>query len=302
MNTRITFHIGYRKAASTWLQDSVFSQHPQVRCFVTERLFSRDPFLSEILMTPDLVFDPLVARRRFDERVAELDVGPDDVVLVSAEWLSGHGATGGYESVRTAQRLAAVVPEARIFSVVREQVGMLESEYRQLVREGTPAPIKAFLHGPPRLAIRVGFDTGRYEYDLLADKYVELFGEDKVRLFGFGAISRDRRGFLDDLAAFLGIDPWPEIADVALSRQVNTNLPRRLMGVRRFMNHFERSGLNPYPLIALKPRWRPPLAFLSSRLPPPKAPFFDDATQRWIRERYAASNQRLAERYGVDLR
>ncbi len=299
---RVAFHIGYRKTASTWFQDVAMSRHPRIGRFVTERLYSRDPFLSEILTTPDRSFDPVVARKLFDDRVAELDLGPDDIVLVSAERLSGHGSTGGYDSVRTANRLAATVPDACVFCVVREQVGMLESEYRQLVREGTPAPLSAFLHGPPRLAMRVGFDLSRYEYDLLADKYAERFGRANIRLYDLRALSADPRAFLDDLATFLAIEPWPVIPDDELRQRVNSGLPRRLMNVQRFMNHFERGGLNPYPLLSLKPVWRGPIAYVASRLPAPTRPFFDTDTERWIRERFEASNTRLAERYGVDLR
>jgi hypothetical protein len=189
-----------------------------------------------------------------------------------------------------------------VFWVVREQVGMLESEYRQLVREGTPATLQAFLHGPPKLGMRVGFDLGHYEYDLLADAYVERFGAANVRLFEFGALTADPRAFLDAVAEFLGIDPWPEMSEADLRRRVNTGLPRRLMGVRRFLNHFERGGLNPYPLVPLRPVWRGPLSYLGSRLPPPKRPFFDAQTQQWIRERFAASNERLRERYGIEFR
>ncbi len=253
-------------------------------------------------MTPDRSFDPDTTRRLIDDRIAELDVPDGGVVLVSAERLSGHSATGGYDTIRIARRLAAVAPGARVFWVVREQVGMLESEYRQLVREGTPATLEAFLHGPPRLGMRVGFDLGHYEYDLLADAYVDLFGASNVRMFEFGALTADPRAFLGQVAAFLGIDPWPELTDEVLLRRVNAGLPRRLMGARRFLNHFERGGLNPYPLVPLKPVWRGPLSYLGSRLPPPKRPFFDPETEQWIRDRFAASNERLRERYGIDLR
>ncbi len=149
--------------------------------------------------------------------------------------------------------------------------------------------------------MRVSFDLRRYEYDLLADRYAELFGPANVRIFELNALSADPRAFLDQLAEFLEIDPWPEIPEDELRRRVNRSLPRRFMGLHRFLNHFARSGLNPYPLIALPPRWRAPLSNLASRLPPPKRPFFDTATEQWIRDRFAASNRRLHERYGIDL-
>ena len=276
-------------------------EHPQISRFVTMAPW-KDPFLREIFMTPDRSFDPVATRTLLEQGIDALDVGTDGLVVVSAERLSGHAATGGYDAVRIARRLAAVAPDARVFWVVREQVGMLESEYRQLVREGSPATLEAFLHGPPRLGMRVGFDLGHYEYDLLADAYAEQFGRSNVALFDFGALTADPETFLREVASFLEIEPWPTLPEEVLRRRVNQGLPRRLMGVRRFMNHFERGGLNPYPLVALKPRWRAPLSYMGSRLSPPKQPFFDATTTAWIRERYEASNHRLLERYGVDLR
>jgi hypothetical protein len=301
MTPRVAIHIGYRKTASTWFQEVALPRHPRIRRFVAVNP-NQDPFLRYILPTPDRSFDPAVAGRLFDERVAELGAGPDDLVMVSAERLSGHAATGGYDSVRIATRLAAVVPEARVFWVVREQVSMLESEYRQLVREGTPAPLDAFLHVPPRFTKRVGFDLSHYEYDLLADRYAEQFGRDNIRLFDLRNVASDPRGFLDELAPFLGLDPWPPIPPAVLRQRVNPGLPRRLMNLQRFMNHFRRGWLNPYPLIALKSVWREPISRVASRLPPPKRPFFDAETHQWLQDRFATSNARLFDRYGIDLR
>jgi hypothetical protein len=176
---------------------------------------------------------------------------------------------------------------------------MLESENRQLVREGSPAKLKQFVNPAQRTAMRVGFDLGHYEYDLLADAYARLFGSDNIRLFELGALTADPAAFLDQVAAFLAIGPWPQLPDDVLRKRVNRGLPRRLMGVRRFMNHFERGGLNPYPLIPLRPVWRTPLGVLAERLPEPTRPFFDAETEARLRERYRASNERLAERYGV---
>ncbi len=266
MSPRIAFHIGYHKTASTWFQEVAMPRHPQIGRFL-KIAPARDSFLHEILMTPDVSFDPDATREIFTTRVAEMDLGPDDTVLVSAERLCGHGSTGGYDSVRIATRLAAVVPEARIFWVVREQVGMLESEYRQLVREGTPAPLDAFLHGPTRLALRVGFDLRRYEYDLLADQYVNRFSRPNVHVFELGALAADPRSFLDQVAEFLDIAPWPAMTDEELHRRVNPSLPRRLMATQRFMNHFAQGGLNPYPLVRLKPFWREPLSLVAFATP-----------------------------------
>jgi hypothetical protein len=296
MSPRVAFHIGYRKTASTWFQRVALPSHPAIGAFVTTPV--EQPFLREIIVRPDRSFDVERARRLFDERAAELDVPEDGIIVVSAERLSGHLASGSYDALRIAERLHDVVPDARVFAVVREQTAMLESEYQQLVREGSPARVEALLDEGSHWRT-VGFDLARYDYDRLADAYAALFGADNIRLFELSALTKDPRGFLDDVAAYLEIEPWPELSDEVLHRRVNAGVPRRLLGARRFMNHFERSLLNPYPLLSVRPFWQLPLGVLATRLPPSKRPFFDAATRARLQDRYRRCNEQLAERYGV---
>jgi hypothetical protein len=182
--------------------------------------------------------------------------------------------------------------------VVRDQVSMVESEYRQLVFEGSPAKLDQLL-ARPSATMRPGFDLGHYEYDVLADHYVERFGAANVRVFEFAAMLREPRAFLGDLATFLEIEPWPELSESVLSTRVNATLPTRFLSTRRRLNHFQKTGLNPHPMVSMRPVWRTPLWVLANRLPPPKRPLLDAAAREKIRERFRASNQRLAERYGV---
>jgi hypothetical protein len=177
---------------------------------------------------------------------------------------------------------------------------MIESEYRQLVFEGSPATLDQLL-SRPSAAMRPGFDIGHYEYDRLADRYAERFGSDNLRVFEFRAMLGEPRRFLGELAAFLEIEPWPELPESVLSTPVNATLPVRLLSLRRRLNHFQKTGLNPHPVVSMRPVWRTPLWVLANRLPPAKKPLLDEAARARIRDRFRASNLRLAERYGVEF-
>jgi hypothetical protein len=296
----VAFHIGYRKTASTWFQWVALPRHPAIRIHLPN-VPGDDPFLRHIVLTPEPAFDAERARHDIDRCLDDLAVPDGGVVVVSSERFSGHPATGGYDTFQIAGRLAEVAPDAKVFYVVREQVAMIESEYLQLVQEGSVASLQWVLGFRPRAASMPGFDLRRYEYDRLADRYVELFGADRVRLFEFGALTRDPRRFLDEVSEFLEIEPWPHLSAEELGRRVNPGLPKRLIGVRRFFNHFERRPLNPHPLVALPPVWRGPLWWLASRLPPRKHPVIDPETQAMLRDRYRDSNARLAQHHGVKL-
>ena len=300
MAPRVAFHIGYHKTATTWFQRVALPRHPDIHIFLTQG-FARDPFLRDIVFTPDRSFDAGHAKECFDRQIAELGVPDDGVVVVSEERLSGHAATGGFDAFRIAERLAQVVPDAKVFCGVREQLSMIESEYLQLLQEGSLARLNWLLDFEPLAASLPGFDLGHYEYDALADHYAELFGPGHVRLFEFSAMTGNPRGYLDEVSGFLEIDRWPALTDEELSRRVNRAVPRRLLGLRRFLNHFERRPLNPHPVVAFPPFWRGPLWWCAARLPARKRGLLDRAAQDRLRERYRDSNQRLAQRYGVEF-
>jgi hypothetical protein len=289
-------HLGYHKTATTWFQRVALGRHDRVATYLTGPA-REDAMVRQWILTSDRDFDADAARAAYRAR---LDAIGDtaDAVVISEERLSGHAVTGGFDTFRIAERIAATVPDARVWFVVREQVDMIESEYLQLVQEGTPARLRDLLDFTPRLATVPGFDLGQWEYDRLADRYVELFGADRVRIFEFRSLIADPQRFLDDLAAFMGTDPWPRLPKEELGRRVNPTLPRRLLGMRRWLNHFERRPLNPYPLVALPPVWRGPMWWLASRLPARRRPLLDEPTRAMLRARYAESNERL-RRHGV---
>lgn len=299
MSSSIAFHIGYHKTATTWLQQEILPRHPSAAVVVSEQS-AKDPFLRAVLMEPDRHFDSAQTRRDLGDRLDDFGRRGHETVVFSSEHLSGHAGTGGYDAFRIANRLHAAAPTAKVFFVVREQVAMIESEYRQLVFEGSTAPLHRLL-ARPSATMRPGFDLGHYEYDLLADHYASLFGVENVRLFEFSAMLREPVAFLGKLAEFLGIESWPEVPSDVLHRRLNATLPRRFLETRRRLNHFQRSGLNPYPMIALRPVWRSPLWALATRLPAPKRPLLDDESQAKIRGRFHESNQRLSERYGINF-
>ena len=272
--------------------------HPNARLYLDGAL-GDDPFLREIILTSDASFDPAITRRLFDDRVNALGVPADGVVVVSEERLSGHAATGGFDTFRIANRLAAVLPDAVVFFVVREQVEMIESEYLQLVQEGSPASLKWLLEFKPRAASLPGFDLGHYEYDRLADHYVQLFGKQNVRLFEFDALRKDPQAFLDAVALYIGVEPWPRLSQEILTRRTNPALPRGLIGLRRFLNKFERRPLNPHPVFTIPAFWRRPLWWLGSRVARNNKPLIDARTRTELRERYREPNARLALNHAI---
>jgi hypothetical protein len=274
--------------------------HPGIRPLFTEQP-TTDPLLRELVLTPRHSFDVDRARAALHARLDALDVPEGGIALGSQERLSGHAATGGFDTFDIAERLALVAPDARVFAVVREQVAMIESEYLQLLQEGSLRGLDQLLRSSPTLSSMPVFDLRQYEYDRLADHYVTLFGPASYRVFDFDVLRADPRAYLDDLATYLGLGPWPALDDAQLRKRHNPTVPKRLLGLRRFLNQFERRPLNPDPVVAVRPVWRGPLWWLAAHWPGRARPVVDAARAAELRARYRASNARLAERHGVTL-
>jgi hypothetical protein len=291
MEQPLAVHIGFHKTATTWLQEVVFPHHPQLRPYVAGRVWD-DPFLRCIVAESDREFDCGRARAAYEDGLARLGpLGPDQVAVISAERLSGHAASGGYDTIRIARRLRDTVPEARVLIVVRSQIDMIESEYRQLVGEGYRGRL-ASLWATDAWK-RVQFDLGHYEYDTLVREYQRLFGAEQVAVFTYEGFLADRTRFLDRLAAFWCVEPAAVATDLA-ERDVHPGLPNRGIAALRLLNHFRRTELNPFPTVNIGVWWRGPIVAVSRRLPR-KRHLLSAAQRANLVERYREPNERLAK-------
>ena len=290
MPHRVAVHIGYHKTATTWLQREVFPHHPVLHPYVSGRVWN-EPFLRCIVAETDGEFAAVRARAVYENGVARLgELGSDDMVVVSAERLSGHAASGGYDTYRIAERLHATLPEARVLMVVRSQIDMIESEYRQLVGEGYPGRIASLWSDDQWKAPH--FDLRHYEYDALVREYLRLFGPENVAVFTYEGIIAERSGFLDRLATFLGVGPFELGADQG-GRSVHPGLPNRGLALLRAMNHLRRTELNRFPVVDLGSWWRGPIVAISRALPR-RRHLIPTAKRAELASRYRESNERLA--------
>lgn len=244
---RIVFHIGYHKTGTSWLQSRYFAAHPSICMANDAQAPWDDAFLESLIGCSDRKFDPDRSRnlllRKVESAMATKTTA--EVAVVSAERLSGHPFSGGYDSFRIAERIHACAPEAMILCVVRNQLDMILSVYRQLVSEGLAASFDDLLNVKHWKG--VGFDLGFYEYDFLIDKYWSLFGKEHVCALPYEQMRNDKEAFLGTLCKFIGVRNI-EIKD---TRIVNRSLGDCAIRGARFFNHFRRSELNPNPLIAV---------------------------------------------------
>jgi len=290
-------HIGYHRTGSTFLQTQVFPNLSATSVL--------QPDLDELVHSD--TFDAGAWRARFAE-VHKLD--DERTTIISHELISGT-PEGGPPSrrARTALRLREAFPDARIIVVVRRQQDYVLSVYgyRVLIRGLDRRSLAAYL-AEHRDTLEPSL-----QYDLLVERYVELFGRDRVLVLAFEQLGKDMPGFVQRIVAYSGCpsdhsfsrdrvnESTKSAAIIAINRALNSPLDVTLGALRRggMISHDNYLTLaRPYFAFkerALNPLLRRAVGMRGAKVALPAA---------WLermRPVLAASNRRLATMASLDL-
>jgi hypothetical protein len=285
-------HIGFHKTATSWMQQRWYPRHPRLAV----------PFdyweIAEHLVYPDpLHYDATATREWF------LAAAPADrVSVLSAERLSGTPHAGGYDRVEIADRIAETFPYARVWMVVREQVAMVASLWRQYVFEGGRLPLDRYVRSvSPEL--KPGFRFEHLDYAPLVRHYQKRLGDDRVLVTTYEDFRRDPQPTLDALCDFIGVDRLPPQGDER--SLVNRGLSDRSARVLRAVNAVSRFERMPEEPVA-DLRLRAPVARVLRKLDRAgtawsAAAGVEDRVRELVGDRYDEPNRDLATLLGVDL-
>jgi hypothetical protein len=292
-------HVGYPKAASTWLQQALFTDGfgfsvpwPDARSLAIEHLALPNSFK----------FEPRSASEAFEEGLrsaSERSLLP----VLSDETLCGDPLQRRYHGREIADRIHAVFPGARILICIREQQDLVRSLYREYVKQGGTLPIERFLESerrPPGVTPMYRLDYG--DYDAVIAYYQRLFGRDRVLTLPFELLKADPEVFLRRIQKFAGVPAEGS----APRNSANRGLSGATLALRRRLNRF-----------SARPDWtrsRQPIRFRAARklslwteriVPGRLHRGFEQRLKRTIARRlegrYAPSNRRTAEIIGLDL-
>lgn len=214
---RVLVHIGFAKAASTFLQAGLFSgRHPLIdplggphgpqdpglgKC--GGQLFLNGGALSGARARVALPF-AFEAERVRDIVLAGRAVAKP-VTVISDEALAGHPFSGGVAAETVCAHIRAALPEAKILIVLREQRAMLLSAYADyLLRHNGTARLDAFL--APRRADQIpGHAPEFYEFSRLVEGYIAAFGAANVLVLPMELLAAGGGGLTAPIEAFLGL-------------------------------------------------------------------------------------------------
>jgi Sulfotransferase family len=246
----VLVHIGYHKTGTKWLRAALFEDPSTGYGLISKET---RPVRSLVRDRP-LDFDPVRTRSRLDPLIDEARAA-GLVPVVCWGRLAGHAYSGGYDCKEIASRLKAVLPDARILVVIREQRGVILSTYKQYVRSGGVCSVEHFLHPATDRGWRVpGFELGYFDYDRLIRHYQSLYGRDSVLAIPYEQLVEDRGAFIARIAEFADRPVSDEIVEQARALiPANTAKTALNLAVRRGLNQLgPRTEINPAPLLESK--------------------------------------------------
>lgn len=237
-------HIGHHKTGTTWMQQALFTKEHGF-CVLNNY---KEPWKDQLLRA-------LVLGEGFEpERVRSMILERWDgkgIPVLTAERLSGHPMSGGFDQKIISERLYSAFPEAIVLIGIREADEVKGSVYKQLVREG-------FL-GKDLLALDATdwkvpqMRESYFQHALLVRQYRALYPEDRVVELPYAQLHRSPQLWVQAMEKAYGGNFNFELSN-RHRRRINASWSDRRTRVQRVANYFEKSPLNPYPLIRLNKR------------------------------------------------
>ena len=291
----LLIHPGFHKTATTWLQETVFSDTRFFRSLLTHTQ------VSELFVAPhDFAFD---AGRARDE-VASSRPGKVEGItdVISSEIMSGNIITGSRDSMIIADRVASIGQPAKVLFTVRSQQRIAQSIYMQYLKRGGRLSIGDYLSFAPEPGY-FWFDPGSLEFDRLVQAYADRFGAENVMVLPQELLSRNQTEYLRLLFAFAGLDEAKATSELKVASARGVSPPASGVPILRLANAFRNTQLNPGPqsvlswagevLQAMGYRWRLGKDSADAKM--------KQTVKTILKGRYGQSNARLQAFAPVDL-
>ena len=128
----IVFHVGLHKTATTWLQSVLFTLHQEIRLINDYKEPWNDEVIRYVVLRDRYSFDAEIYKKMIQARIKSEFPDQEGVFIVSAERLSGHPSSGGFDREKIIANIHAAFPDAKILITFRNQIVILRTEKRAL--------------------------------------------------------------------------------------------------------------------------------------------------------------------------
>ena len=185
------------------------------------------------------------------------------------------------------ERIASVMPDAKLIYVMRDPVERMRSMYVQLLADGTERrPMNEALLYDSRYAVLSS-------YALQLERYFACFCRSNILLLTSEELHDHREAVMRRVCGFLGVDPW---APMQLSDESNASDGKRIpTAVGRLLTPLTTGERHPRVRHQIACHWRHPLL---SRAISPEATRLSDELRRELADVVGPDVERLASWMG----
>jgi len=149
VNKPILIHVGWAKAASTFLQESILINSPNTLYLgrPLPKFYKKDSYeykkgmiyekVKKFIYTYDEPFFNVIKNKKLHEIISDLNslIKPDiNQIIISDEGFTNLGSNTKSDRGRKADRLKLLFPKAKILFIIREQSKIIESMYGNYLR------------------------------------------------------------------------------------------------------------------------------------------------------------------------
>ena len=287
--SKAIIHIGYPKAASTWLQKNVF---PTVKNATPVLKNDITRYFVETFYTE---FSPEKAKELLPE---------SETLLLSDERFIGGMLTGGLNgfAVRCiAERFKETFDEVQIIMVIRNQLDIIASTYAHYVYYGGTYNFKKFYLNPEYYVIQkmALFSPHLYDYYKIYKTYKSLFGKDNVAVLLYEDIINSPSEFISQIETETGLYFDKEKINLA---ETNTGKSYKDIQIQRIINRFLKLNLAYKHYFVNLLRTRPEkidVRFFKKEKNRTEK-IIPEKLRKDIKSRFETSNNKLFELLGID--
>lgn len=238
----IYFHIGFHKTGTTWLQNKCFLNTDHFNLLNDHIKPWNDELISYLVTSHpnDFQSDTLL-------QIIKPRMKNDKINIVSAERLSGHPYSGGYDTILIAEKIYKTFPKAKIIIVSRDKKSFIYSSYKQLVKRGYPGDFTNYVNSHNWFfPIHTKF---YFEHKNTVNLYKDIFGTSNVLNLDFDTFKNNKSEFLKFISRFFNFDIFIDEKEQNLF--INKTFSNRRIRSIRFFNKFRKTEFNKFPLIKL---------------------------------------------------
>lgn len=306
LEKEIYLHTGMPKCSSTFLQKEVF---PHLKGFYYTELqhYQKCPFanfLNKAVYANPLTFD---IQKESKEAMAFLAQRKEKKILISWEGLYGCCFNNSMNSLFLSKLLKTLFPTAKVLLVIRRQDNLLNSLYKQVLKQHHTISVDHFLNYKsgefqrfkPAWWIGMNVDVRSFDFYAIVKQYRKMYGATQVFCIPYELLPQNKSQYLQDIFDFLKCKGELPAAE----QVVNQGLSQISAPIARRLNGLVKSGFNPLGFI---PANGPldPVVWLKKldKLIHQEASFIDSNKKEKIMSFYQSSNKKLDRWTPYDLK